>query len=43
MMILAMIGFSIAVIVICAGLLGFLMGGFKFADEGRHRRRQNAA
>ncbi|MEY9844951.1 hypothetical protein [Streptacidiphilus sp. MAP5-3] len=43
MMILAMFGFSIAVIVICAGLLAFLMGGFKFPDEGRPRRRRNAA
>ena len=30
-----MIGFSIAVIAICAGLLIFLMGGLKFPNEGK--------
>ncbi len=34
-MVLAMIGFSIAVIIICVGLLGWMMGGFKFPDEGK--------
>ncbi|SEK93101.1 hypothetical protein SAMN05414137_104308 [Streptacidiphilus jiangxiensis] len=37
MMILAMIGFSIAVIAICTGLLVFMMGGLKFPDEGRSK------
>jgi hypothetical protein len=32
--ILEMIGFSIAVMAICAGLLVFMMGGLKFPDEG---------
>jgi hypothetical protein len=32
--VLEMIGFSIAVILICIGLLGFMMGGFKFPNEG---------
>ena len=32
-----MIGFSIAVIAICAGLLVFLMGGLKFPNEGRSK------
>ncbi|MEZ0066981.1 hypothetical protein ABIA32_002994 [Streptacidiphilus sp. MAP12-20] len=43
MVVLEIIGFSLGVIIICAGLLGFMMGGFKFPNEGRGRRRRGTA
>jgi hypothetical protein len=40
--VLKIIGFSLIVMAFCVGLLGFMMGGFKFPIErkskGTHRR-----